>query len=86
MNTSLKNKIVLGTTYKQHRKSKIYGKGCLKHLSLLKIILELKNYCAINLEHDQVKCLEQMAKDIQTKNKEICNYRNANHNDIKFIN
>lgn len=86
IDTTLKNKILLGTTYKEHKKATIYGKICLRELSLLKIILELKNYCQLNLAFEDAKCLEQMAKDIQNKYKYICKYKNKNINDKKFIN
>lgn len=86
MDTTLKNKIVLGTTYKEQNKAKIYGQTCTPELSLLKIILELKNYCQINLEFDKEKHLERMAKALQNKYKYICKYKEKNFNDIKFIN
>ena len=86
MDTTLKNKIVLGSTIKANEKAKIYGAMCLKELSLLKIILELKNYCHLNLTYDNSEELGAMARKIQNSNKDICNYRNANYNNNKFIN
>lgn len=86
MDTTLKNKIVLGSTLKALNKAKMYGAMCPEELSLLKVILELKNYCELNLNYGNSEILGNMARKIQNKNKEICNYRNANYNNNKFIN
>jgi|TARA_R110000822_G_scaffold152112_8_gene291345 hypothetical protein len=86
MDATLQKKLVFGTTYKAHQKAKIYGKICLVDLDLLDIILDLVHYCQLNLDHTTQSCLEQKARDLQNKNKDICNYRNANYNDKKFLN
>ena len=86
MDSILHKKLVLGTVYKAHRKAKMYGQICLQDLDLLDIILDLANYCQFNLDFETQKCLEKKARDIQNKNKDICQYRNKNINDIKFIN
>ena len=86
MDTTLQNKIVLGTTYRANNLAKIYGKVCLRKLSLLKIVLELKNYCQLTLDFETSQNLEGMAKCLQNKYKDICKYKEKNFNDIKFIN
>ena len=86
MDSTQHKKIVLGTVYKAHRKAKMYGQICLMDLDLVDIILDLAFYCQLNLDFDTQKCLEEKAKALITKNKDICPYRNKNINDTKFIN
>ena len=86
MDTTLQNKIVLGSTYKALQKAKMYGSLCLMDVSFLKIVLELKNYCQLNHSFEQEQCLAKMARDLQNKSKDICKYKNKNFNDKKFIN
>lgn len=87
MDKLLKDKIVLGSTYRGTKLASIYGKMCLEHVSLIKVILELKNYCKLNLDYETATLLETKAKDIQTKyKKEICDYKTLRLQDIKFIN
>lgn len=86
MDNTLKDKIVLGSTYRGIKIASIYGKMCLKNISLIKIILELKNYCQLTLDFETSQLLEQKAKDLQTKHKEICKYTDKQLNDKKFIN
>lgn len=86
MDTTLKNKIVLGSTLKALKEASIYGELCPTDISLLKIILELKNYCELNLSFDNSEKLGVMARKLQNKSKHICNYKNVDNNTNKFIN
>tara|TARA_R110000822_G_scaffold302649_3_gene427020 strand:- start:3870 stop:4130 length:261 start_codon:yes stop_codon:yes gene_type:complete len=86
MDTTLKNKILLGSTIKAANKAKIYGQMCTENLSLIKIVLELKNHCELNLSYGNARLLGEMARKLQNKNKEICKYKDTNYNDKKFIN
>lgn len=75
-------KIGIGSMSKLARQAAKTGKMCAEDLLIFHIINELRNDCQLSLSFEVARCLDERARYLVYKSKDLCNYRERRYDTV----